>query len=57
MSSDTLNTKRTLYNSLDVMEDVGGFYSAVIIIFTGLMGLFRYHELNHYLVEHLYKRQ
>jgi hypothetical protein len=37
--------------------DVGGFYSAIYSIFFVLMSLFRYHELNHFLVESLYKKQ
>jgi len=57
MSSNFIKTSRTLYDSLDLLMDVGGFYSAVFTIFSVLMSLFRYHELNHFLVENLYKRQ
>lgn len=57
MSPDYFVVERSVYKLGDWLNEIGGFYTALYIIFFLLMYVFRSHNLNQYLVEKLYLQQ
>jgi len=46
MNPDFYQIERSVYSFTDLLNDSGGFYTAVYIIFYLLMYIFRSHDLN-----------
>ena len=57
MDPDVITYERSVYNIVEFISDAGGLASACLILLQGLVMLFRYRELEWYMVSKLFTKK